>query len=111
MKNKLFTKGAIIEMIIAALCIAGGLVIIVFNIIIYPKFKTLIYSIIGLFLLALILAAIAVQIILKYRNLKTYIENNEPDNQLDYSSDEAIAASEDNTVLSDEVSDTHIDNS
>ncbi len=71
MKSKMFTKGAIIEMIIAALCIAGGLAIIIFNIVMYPKFNTLIYSIIGLFILVLILMAIAVQLILKYRNAKS----------------------------------------
>ena len=72
--NKMFTKGAIIEMVIAALCLAGGLVIIIFNIIIYPKFKSLIYSIIGLFAIILILATIGVRLILKYRNAR---DNNE----------------------------------
>ncbi|NCA67500.1 MAG: hypothetical protein EOM87_05495 [Clostridia bacterium] len=68
MKPKMFTAGAIIEMIIAVFCIAGGSFIIIFNIIIYPKFNSLVYSVIALFALVIVLLIIAAHIYVKYKN-------------------------------------------
>lgn len=80
-KPKMFTTGAIIEIIIAAFCIIGGSFIIIFNIIIYPKFNNLVYSVIGLFVLVIVLLLIAAHVIIKYKNatykddIEDYIEN------------------------------------
>ncbi len=59
-------------MIIAIFCIVGGSFIIIFNIIIYPKFNSLIYSVIGLFAIVVILLIIAAHVYVKYKNFSDY---------------------------------------
>lgn len=66
----MFSKNNIISMIVAAFCLTGGLFIIIFNIILYPKFNSIIYSVVGLFLIILILIFIAVRIYIKYRKTR-----------------------------------------
>ncbi len=76
-KPKLFATSTIIQIVIAVFCIACGSFIIIFNIIIYPKFNSLIYSVIGLFVLVIVLLLVAAGVIVRYHKMSQDSEQEE----------------------------------